>query len=162
LWSRNDHPFFRPVASPPDSGRAKVCRKTNGPWGEVTCRVRKYEFIYILDPTVEDNAVADSLARYAKLVRDQGGEVTHQEVWGRRRFAYEIHHKTEGSYVFMRLRAVNKVIDELNRALRFDERVVRSLIVLDEEAEARNAEAQKNVKRPMEHDIGAAESRAGV
>ena len=105
--------------------------------------MRKYEFIFILDSTVDDAGVNESLERYAKFIREHGGEVTRQENWGRRRFAYEINKKNEGSYVFLKLRAEAKTIAELNRALRFDERVVRSLIVLDEDAETRNAAAQR-------------------
>jgi small subunit ribosomal protein S6 len=109
----------------------------------VTCRVRKYEFVSILDPGVDDNAAAEQLERYAKLVRDQGGEVSQLENWGRRKFAYEINHKNEGSYLYVRFRGTNKVIDELNRIVRFDEKVLRTLIVLDEEAEVRNAAARR-------------------
>ena len=108
--------------------------------------MRKYEFIYILDPTLDDAAVAESLERYTKLIRDQGGEIVAQEVWGRRKFSYEIRHKTEGSYVYVRLRATSKAVDEINRVLRFDERILRSLIVLDEEAEVRNEEARRRAQ----------------
>jgi small subunit ribosomal protein S6 len=114
--------------------------------GEVTCRVRKYEFVYILDPTVDDAGVADSAERYTKLVRDQGGEVVRHEIWGRRKFAYDIDKKTEGSYVYVRLRADSKVIHELNRVIGFDERVLRSLIVLDEDAEVRNEAARRRTR----------------
>jgi small subunit ribosomal protein S6 len=109
----------------------------------VTCRVRKYEFVSILDPGVDDNAAAEQLERYAKLVRDQGGEVSQLENWGRRKFAYEIDHKNEGSYLYVRFRGTTKVVDELNRIVRFDEKVLRTLIVLDEEAEIRNAAARR-------------------
>jgi small subunit ribosomal protein S6 len=109
----------------------------------VTCRVRKYEFVSILDPGVDEAGVAGQLDRYAKLIRDQGGEVTQQENWGRRKFAYEILHKTEGSYLYVRFRGTMKVVDELNRTVRFDEKVLRTLIVLDEEAEIRNAAARR-------------------
>jgi small subunit ribosomal protein S6 len=147
---------------PAPSGVAEVCRKTTGPWGEVTCRVRKYEFVYILDSTVDDAAVAESLTRYTKLIRDQGGEVIGHDNWGRRKFAYDILKKTEGSYLYIKMRATNKVIEELNRVLHFDEKVLRSLIVLDEDAEARNAEAQKNLRHRPDHDMAGFEQRAGA
>ena len=118
--------------------------------------MRKYEFIYILDPSLDDAAVAESLERYAKLIREQGGEIASQEIWGRRKFSYEILHKSEGSYAYVRFKATNKIIDELNRVLRFDEKVLRTLIVLDEEAETRNAEARR---RPA-HDAGEATAAA--
>jgi small subunit ribosomal protein S6 len=106
--------------------------------------VRKYEFIYILDPSVDDARVGESLERYVKIIRDHSGEVTRQENWGRRRFAYDILKKTEGSYVYLKMRCDTKTVAELQRALRFDERVLRSLIVLDDDAEARNAAAARH------------------
>jgi small subunit ribosomal protein S6 len=115
--------------------------------------VRKYEFTYILDPNLDDAAAATSLEKYAKLIRDHGGEVTHREVWGRRKFSYEIHHKTEGTYVFLRMNTESKAVEELNRALHFDETVVRSLIVLDEEADVRNEEARRRA-RPRDAEAG--------
>ncbi len=103
----------------------------------------KYEFTMILDPLLEEAAVAASLEKYGKLIRDQGGEITHQENMGRKRLAYLIRHKIEGSYVFLRLQATPAVVAELNRVLHFDESVLRFLIVVDEEWEARNLEAAK-------------------
>ena len=122
--------------------------------------MRKYEFVYVLDAGLDDAAVGESLERYAKLIRDHGGEVTRQENWGRRKFAYEINRKCEGSYLYLRLRASNKVIEELNRALHFDENVLRQLIVLDEDAEERNAAAQRTLRRPTE--VGAEAGAEGV
>jgi small subunit ribosomal protein S6 len=119
--------------------------------------VRKYEFVFILDPGVDDAGVADSLERYSGVIRDQGGEVVRFELWGRRRFTYEIKHKTEGSYVYVKFRGDTKVVDELNRVLRFDERVLRTLIVLDEDAVARNEAALRRAgKLPAAMDESAA------
>ena len=115
--------------------------------------MRKYEFTYILESSLDDAAAAASLEKYAKLIRDQGGEVTHREVWGRRKFSYEIHHKTEGTYVFLRMNTDSKAVDELNRSLHFDETVLRSLIVLDEEADVRNEEARRRA-RPRDTEAG--------
>lgn len=118
--------------------------------------MRKYEFVYILDSTLDDAAVAESMEKYSKLIRDQGGEISQQENWGRRKFAYEIRHKGEGSYIYLRFRGEKKVVDEINRILRFDERILRTLIVLDEEAEVRNAESQRRAgKQPVEHQAPA-------
>jgi small subunit ribosomal protein S6 len=121
--------------------------------------VRKYEFTFILDNTLDDARVLEAAERYAKFVRDHGGEVTRQENWGRRKFAYDINKKTEGSYVFLKMRAEAKTIQEINRALHFDETVLRSLIVLDDDAEARNAAAQRHAGSGDRQD-GAPASRS--
>jgi len=104
--------------------------------------VTKYEFVYILDSMLDDAAVARSLEKYAKLIRDQGGEVTHQESWGRKKLAYEIRKKNEGTYLFLRMQATKAVVAELYRVLRFDEDVLRTLIVRDEQWAERNAAAR--------------------
>jgi small subunit ribosomal protein S6 len=109
----------------------------------------KYEFTYILDPLVDEAAAEQSLEKYAQLVQDQGGEVLTRENWGRKRLAYEIRHKTEGVYGFIRMKASPAVVAELNRVLRFDEQVLRTLIVVDEDWEARNQEAARRGK-PVE------------
>lgn len=103
--------------------------------------MRKYEFVYILDPNLDEAAVAANLERYSKIIRDSGGTIVTTQNWGRRKLAYEIRHKTEGSYLYVRFSADAKTVEDLNRTLHFDENVVRSLIVLDEEAEERNAES---------------------
>ena len=115
-------------------------------------KLTKYEFTWIVEPLLDDASVGASLEKYAKVVRDQGGEVTAQENWGRKKLAYEIDHKTDGHYLFMRLQATPAIISELNRILRFDEQVLRTLIVQDEEWEAKNLEAAKRAGgRPAEH-----------
>jgi len=108
--------------------------------------VRKYEFIYICDPSLDEAAVGESMERYVKVIRDHGGEVSQHENWGRRKFAYDINKKSEGSYIYIRMRVDSKTIDELNRSLHFDEKVLRNLIVLDEDAEARNAAARRDAR----------------
>jgi small subunit ribosomal protein S6 len=105
--------------------------------------VTKYEFIYIVDPTQDESAVNASLEKYVKLIGDQGGEVTHQESWGRKKLAHEIRHKNEGTYLYVRMKATASIVADLNRALRFDEAVLRTLIVVDEEWGARNEAASR-------------------
>jgi small subunit ribosomal protein S6 len=106
----------------------------------------KYEFTYIIDPLVDDATAEQSLEKYAQVIQDQGGEVLDRENWGRKRLAYEIRHKTEGVYGFIRMKASPSVIAELNRVLRFDEQILRTLIVVDEEWEARNQAAARKPK----------------
>jgi small subunit ribosomal protein S6 len=109
-------------------------------------KLTKYEFTYILDPLVDEAAAEKNLERYAQVIQDQGGEVLDRENWGRKRLAYEIRHKTEGVYGFIRMKASPAVIAELNRVLRFDEQILRTLIVVDEEWEARNQAAARQPK----------------
>lgn len=110
-------------------------------------KLTKYEFTYILDPLVDDATTEQSLEKYSQVIQDQGGEVLVRENWGRKRLAYEIRHKTEGVYGFIRMHASPAVIAELNRILRFDEQILRTLIVVDEEWEARNQAAARKPRQ---------------
>jgi small subunit ribosomal protein S6 len=96
--------------------------------------------------------VTANLEKYVKAIQSKGGEVTRKEMLGRRRFAYEINKKQEGSYLFVKMKASSAVLEELNRMLKFDEDVVRKLIVLDEEWERRNEEAARRSERHTPSD----------
>jgi small subunit ribosomal protein S6 len=126
--------------------------------GRCTVTVRKYEFTWIVLATLDESAVNANLEKYVKAIQAKGGEVTRKEVLGRRRFAYEIEKKQEGTYLFVKMNAPTAVLEELNRMLKFDEDVLRKLIVLDEDWERRNEEAARRAERsrPSETSASAA------
>ena len=115
--------------------------------GRCYVTVRKYEFTWILVATLEEAAVTANLEKYVSAIQSKGGEVTRKEVLGRRRFAYEIDKKQEGNYLFVKMNATPDVLEELNRMLKFDEDVLRKLIVLDEDWERRNEESARRSER---------------
>lgn len=61
--------------------------------------MRHYELMLILDPELEDRSVDTTVEKLLKVVPADGGTVDNVDVWGRRRFAYEINKKAEGTYV---------------------------------------------------------------
>ena len=107
----------------------------------------KYEFVSIFDPSLDEAAATANFDKYLKLVQDQGGEVTYKESWGRKKLAYEIDKKTEGSYFYARLTASTAAVAELNRQLRYDEQVMRTLVVRDEDWAARNEAAGRRASK---------------
>jgi small subunit ribosomal protein S6 len=115
--------------------------------GRCSTTVRKYEFTWIVVPTLDDAAAAANLEKYVHAIESKGGEVTRKEVLGRRRFAYEIDKKQEGIYLFVKMSCSTDVLAEINRMLKFDEDVLRKLIVLDEDWERRNEEAARRSER---------------
>jgi small subunit ribosomal protein S6 len=83
----------------------------------------------ILDPELEERTVAPSLDQYLNLVRQAGGSVEKVDVWGRRRFAYEIQKKTEGIYAVVELQAEPATVKELDRQLGLNESVLRTKVL---------------------------------
>jgi len=96
--------------------------------------MHQYELMVILDPTVEERTVAPSLDKFLNVIRNGGGTVDKVDIWGRRRFAYEIAKKSEGIYAVINLTAASAEIVELDRQLKISEAVLRTKVLRADEA----------------------------
>lgn len=94
--------------------------------------MRNYELMVILDADLEERAVEPSLKPYLDGVRSDGGSIESVDVWGRRRFAYEIDKRSEGIYAVINLSAETTTVAELDRQLGLNESVVRTKVVRPE------------------------------
>jgi small subunit ribosomal protein S6 len=95
--------------------------------------VHSYELIYILQPDMDSNTITDVQNRLTQAIAGQQGEVKATEVWGKRTLAYPIQKHVTGYYVLHRFDMDPSGTEELERLLRFNENVIRYLIVRDEE-----------------------------
>ena len=95
--------------------------------------MRAYECVYILDPSLEELAVKEKTEKFKEIVASRGGTVRKVDPWGKRKLAYPIAKRFEGSYILMLFDGDNEILDELNRVYRFDDMVLRHLIVIDED-----------------------------
>lgn len=91
--------------------------------------MRRYEMMIILDPSLEERTVQPSLDQFLKVVTSAGGTIEKVDVWGRRRLAYEIDHKSEGIYTVVDLVAEPDAVKELDRQLGLNEAVMRTKII---------------------------------
>ncbi|NDD29313.1 MAG: 30S ribosomal protein S6 [Proteobacteria bacterium] len=87
-----------------------------------------YEATYIIDISVNEADLTTVVEKYHTQV-SSNGEILSLDNWGRRRLAYEINGKREGTYVTMRFKAEPTVAAELDRTMKIDDSVVRALIV---------------------------------
>ncbi len=90
--------------------------------------LRPYEVMIILDADLDERTVQPSLDTYLNVVRQDGGSVDQIDVWGKRRFAYEINKKNEGIYAVVTLQAEPATVKELDRQLTLNESVVRTKV----------------------------------
>jgi small subunit ribosomal protein S6 len=86
---------------------------------------RAYELMIIIDSDVADGDVDAVITRVTGLVTDEGGTIASTDNWGRRRFAYEINHKTEGTYVVWEIVTETPGLPDTERQLRLADDVVR-------------------------------------
>jgi small subunit ribosomal protein S6 len=86
-----------------------------------------YELLLLLDPEASEERQNEIVSRTRELIEKGGGTVERHDPWGRRRLAYEIDHKAEGSYHLLTFAAEAATVDEIGRVLRIDDTVMRHL-----------------------------------
>ena len=91
--------------------------------------MNKYELVYVIDTTLDDDARKAVMDRFHGMLESLGGKVEKVEEWGKRRLAYPINYKTEGYYVLMSFTSEPSFPKELDRVLGITEGIMRSLIV---------------------------------
>ena len=94
--------------------------------------MRDYELLFVLDPTLDEEAKADLIEK-VKAVIGTDGEAGEADVWGERRLAYSINKKNTGYYVVIPFKAEADLPKELDRRLRINENVMRHIIVCQDE-----------------------------
>jgi len=91
--------------------------------------LRDYELVYILRPTVVDEALGSLNERIQGWLGADGGEVQKVNPWGRRRLAYPVGNFRDGTYFQITFRANPQSLHELERNLKLTEDVMRYLLV---------------------------------
>ena len=87
-----------------------------------------YEVVYIVDPAQGEEGIANLVANY-KTLAEQNGSAVEVEEWGTRKLAYPINYKNDGYYVLMSFTSEPSFPRELDRKLRINDGIMRSLIV---------------------------------
>ncbi len=90
--------------------------------------MRHYEIVFMVHPD-QSEQVAGMIERYTGSITEAGGKVHRLEDWGRRQMAYPINKLHKAHYVLMNVEADQAVIDELETAFRFNDAVLRNMIM---------------------------------
>ena len=91
--------------------------------------MRHYEVMVILDAGLEEDAIRTIVDRATQIIATGGGTVNKVERWGKRRFAYEVHHRNEGYYVLIENTAEPAVLAEVDRMLGLADEVIRHKVI---------------------------------
>lgn len=94
----------------------------------------QYELMVILNPEIDERQVPTILDKFLKVITTDGGSIENVDVWGKRRFAYEIQKKNEGIYAVVAFTATSAATQELDRQLKLSEQVMRTKVLRAEEA----------------------------
>jgi small subunit ribosomal protein S6 len=96
--------------------------------------MRPYEVMLIFDASLEEETIRAAIDRFAEFIRSRGGNPGRADRWGKRRFAYELHHRWEGYYVLMEFTAEVALEEELHRMLSLADEVIRHKVIRIPEA----------------------------
>ena len=118
-----------------------------------------YEFMFILDPTLDDSASLAVVERVEGIVKGQGGEIVSLNPWERRRLAYPIAGHHEGLYILCYFDAPPASIQGIESRVRLAEGVLR-FIVLRTDKETRERDQAADLRRREERAARAAAAAA--
>jgi small subunit ribosomal protein S6 len=90
--------------------------------------MQNYELMVIFTPVLSDDDYKSAQKKYATLVADSGGEVSHDKAWGLKSLAYPISKKTTGLYWVMEYKAPSDFNEKLKIQLLRDDNVMRHMI----------------------------------
>ena len=88
-----------------------------------------YEILLMLDPELPEDRQNEIVKRSQELIKKSGGKWDAHQPWGRRRLAYEIDHKPEGTYHLLTFEAEPETLDEISRVLKITDGVMRHMAV---------------------------------
>lgn len=95
--------------------------------------MRHYEVIFLVHPDQSEQVPA-MVERYRDIITQDGGKIHREEDWGRRQLAYPIQKIHKAHYVLMNIECTEEALAELQSAFRFNDAVIRDLIVGRDEA----------------------------
>ncbi|MDD6793983.1 MAG: 30S ribosomal protein S6 [Clostridiaceae bacterium] len=94
--------------------------------------MRKYETIFILNPSFDEETVKANIEKFKGVIENGGGTVENVDFWGKRKLAYEIAKVNEGYYTLVNFTADSELPRELDRIFRITDGVMRHIIVKEE------------------------------
>jgi small subunit ribosomal protein S6 len=95
--------------------------------------MRHYEVVFLVHPDQSEQVPA-MIERYRGTIEGDGGAIHRLEDWGRRQLAYPIQKLHKAHYVLMNIECSTGALEELNSAFRFNDAVIRSMVISRKEA----------------------------
>ena len=95
--------------------------------------MRHYEVVFMVHPD-QSEQVPGMIERYSAVIAKDGGTVHRLEDWGRRQLAYHINKIHKAHYVMMNVEATNGAMEELTTTFRYNDAVIRNLVIRRDEA----------------------------
>ena len=111
-----------------------------------------YETIYIVNPTLDDDALKEAIAKFSDLIKKLKGSIVKINEWGKRKLSYEVKRFDKGYYVVLDFCALPKMVTELERNLKLDDRILKYITVkIDDNVDPKDlVSKQKEIEGTIE------------
>ena len=119
--------------------------------------MRHYEVVFLVHPDQSEQVPA-MIERYRSMIDSGGGAIHRLEDWGRRQLAYPISKVHKAHYVLMNIECDKPTLDQLQSAFRFNDAVIRDLVIKRETAVVDPSPLVKSRDEPQEEDSSRGES----
>jgi small subunit ribosomal protein S6 len=105
--------------------------------------MRHYEVVFLVHPDQSEQVPA-MIERYKSLIENGNGKINRLEDWGRRQLAYPIENLVKAHYVLLNVEADQAVLNELVDTFRFNDAVLRHLVMKRDDAVTEQSLIMKN------------------
>ena len=133
--------------------------------------MRHYEIVFMVHPD-QSEQVPGMIQRYTDLINAAEGKIHRLEDWGRRQLAFPINKVHKAHYIMLNIEVGQEILDELESAFRFNDAVIRSMVIrrkgpvtgnskiYEEELRDKEKDRERDRRREEESASRAAESAA--
>ena len=115
--------------------------------------MRHYEIVFLVHPD-QSEQVPGMIERYKASIEGKGGKIHRLEDWGRRQLAYIIEKAHKAHYVLMNIECDQTTLDELVSAFRFNDAVLRHMVIKREKADTEPSPLMKKDDDRGSEDFG--------
>ena len=120
--------------------------------------MRHYEIVFLVHPDQSEQVTA-MIERYRGTIEADGGAIHRLEDWGRRQLAYPIQKLHKAHYVLMNIECTTAALEELNSAFRFNDAVIRSMVISRKEAVTEPSLLAKRPEERRERETSAGDDK---
>lgn len=95
--------------------------------------MNKYEIMFIVKADIAEEEVANVVKSFESIITDMGGKILNSKDLDQKKLAYEIEKQVRGYYHLLNVECESKAVKEFDRKALIDERILRHLIIKEEE-----------------------------
>lgn len=115
--------------------------------------LKHYEVVFLVHPDQSEQVPA-MIERYSNIITQRNGKIHRTEDWGRRQLAYPINKISKAHYVLMNMACDNEALKEMKDAFRYNDAVIRSLILRVKRAITEPSAMLKEKENRTENESG--------